>query len=29
MLEATMIENLINMDNSTDIAFGLGLRYFL
>ncbi|WP_117236160.1 DUF3187 family protein [Vibrio maerlii] len=29
MLEATMIENLINMDNSTDIAFGLGIRYFL
>jgi hypothetical protein len=29
MLEATMIENLINMDNSTDIAFGIGIRYFL
>ncbi len=29
MLEATMIENMVNMDNSTDIAFGLGLRYFL
>ncbi|MFA0038798.1 hypothetical protein BCT81_01740 [Vibrio sp. 10N.261.52.A1] len=29
MLEASMIENIINMDNSADIAFGLGIRYFL
>ncbi|MGF1910738.1 DUF3187 family protein [Vibrio kasasachensis] len=28
LIEFTSTENIINMDNSTDIAFGVGLRYF-
>jgi hypothetical protein len=29
LIEFSMTENMVNMDNSTDIAFSLGLRYFL
>ena len=29
LIELTSTENVINMDNSADIAFGLGVRYFL
>lgn len=28
-IEVTTTENVVNMDNSTDIAFGIGLRYFI
>lgn len=29
LIELSATENMVNMDNSTDIAFSLGLRYFL